>query len=294
MCTVNLLANVILIALFWKRMIKETAVVREDVSQLYELASKHLEAISALAESLGKEATAIRKDVLQVHELVCKQSEAISAMAESFGKEAIAIRKDVSQVHELASKQAKAISAVAESLGKEATAIRKDVSQVHALANKQFDAISTLAQSLQKAADVIEEAGDDIAFQSAELKTTAEGMRLDTAGVKGAFLMAASRIAAIADAAGGKLPAWIKEKTSIGKVLDVENSATGERLEFDYLDNGDIKSRTFRGDILVCEILHDSNGGVKEGIAYSLDGKPQKRFVYDAMGQVKEQEEVEG
>ena len=146
----------------------------------------------------------------------------------------------------------------------------------------------------QKTTVVVEEANEDMALQVAELRTLSDGMRLDTAGVKGAFLVAASRIAAISDAACGKLPEWIKEKTSIGKVLDVENSATGERLEFDYLENGDIKSRTFRSDVLVCEILHDSNGGVREGIVYSPDGTPQKRFVYDAMGQVKEQEKMEG
>lgn len=154
--------------------------------------------------------------------------------------------------------------------------------------------ILQLTEEVKKTTVVVEEANEDMALQVAELRTLSDGMRLDTAGVKGAFLVAASRIAAISDAACGKLPDWIKEKTSVGKVLDVENSATGERLEFDYLENGNIKSRTFRGDVLVCEILHDSNGGIMEGIVYSQEGKPQKRFVYDAMGQVKEQEEVEG
>ena len=157
---------------------------------------------------------------------------------------------------------------------------------------KQY--LSQLTDEVRKASEAVSEASEDMALQAAEMKALSDGMRLDTAGVKGAFLMVASRIAAISDAACGKLPDWIKEKTSVGKVLDVENSATGERLEFDYLENGNIKSRTFRGDVLVCEILHDSNGGIMEGIVYSQEGKPQKRFVYDAMGQVKEQEEVEG
>jgi len=165
-------------------------------------------------------------------------------------------------------------------MGKNMTAIQKDIVQ--------------LTEEVQKTAVVVDEANEDMALQVAELRTLSNGMCLDTAGVKGAFLVAASRIAAISDAACGKLPEWIKEKTSVGKVLEVENSATNERLEFNYLENGDIKSMTFRSGVLVCEILHDSNGGVREGIVYSPDGKPQKRFVYDAMGQVKEQEEVEG
>ena len=138
---------------------------------------------------------------------------------------------------------------------------------------KQY--LSQLTDEARKASVAVSEASEDMALQAAEMKALSDGMRLDTAGVKGAFLMVASRIAAISDAACGKLPDWIKEKTSVGKVLDVENSATGERLEFDYLENGNIKSRTFRGDVLVCEILHDSNGGIMEGIVYSQEGKPQ-------------------
>lgn len=187
------------------------------------------------------------------------------------------------------------------------TVLREDVSHVYNVSRETKDMaeangssmnnvikdLSEIRSSVQSGADVIESASEDIALQVAELKSLADGMRIDTIGLKGAFLMIASRVAAISDAAGGKLPAWIREHTSVGKVLDVENSSTGERLEFEYLENGDIKSRTYRGELLVCEVLHDNNGGVKEGTVFTMEGKPQKRFVYDEMGQVKEQKELE-
>lgn len=142
-------------------------------------------------------------------------------------------------------------------------------------------------------ANVVEGTKESLDEQVTEVRNQAAAVQLATVGAKGAFMLAASRIAAIADMTCGKLPDWIKEKTSLGKMVEVENAASNELIQFEYLENGDVKSSTYRAGVLVCEILHDANGGVKEGTAYTSAGKPLKRFVYDAMGQVVEQKNLE-
>ena len=178
---------------------------------------------------------------------------------------------------------------------KKVSSITGDVKELIDDADQKVAAISrTVENAFADLQKVFLTACEEFAGRIAEMQVAASAIQIETAGAKGAFLLAASRVAAISDAAGGKLPEWIKSKTDHGKILAVENDASGERIEFEYLENGDIVSRTYRGDVLSCEVLHDANGGVKEGTAFSPTGKPVKRFVYDAMGQVSEQTDLEG
>lgn len=178
---------------------------------------------------------------------------------------------------------------------KKVSSITADVKKLIDDADQKVAAISkTVENAFADLQKVFLTACEEFSGRIAEMQVAASAIRIETAGAKGAFLLAASRVAAISDAAGGKLPEWIKSKTDHGKILAVENDASGERIEFEYLENGDIVSRTYRGDVLSCEVLHDANGGVKEGTAFSPTGKPVKRFVYDAMGQVSEQADLEG
>lgn len=178
---------------------------------------------------------------------------------------------------------------------KNVSSITGDVKKLIDDADQKVAAISkTVENAFADLQKVFLTACEEFSGRIAEMQVAASAIRIETVGAKGVFLLAASRIAAISDAAGGKLPEWIKSKTDHGKILAVENDASGERIEFEYLENGDIVSRTYRGDVLSCEVLHDANGGVKEGTAFSPTGKPVKRFVYDAMGQVSEQADLEG
>ena len=119
-----------------------------------------------------------------------------------------------------------------------------------------------------------------------ELEESAQRILVQSAGLRASFGILAGRMATLSKK-DGVVPEWFKTDSRLGRALALEDAGTDERIEFIY-ENGGVTSRTYCSDRLVCEVLHDEFGGLKEGTMFDANGKPKKRFVYDRMEQERE------
>ena len=73
------------------------------------------------------------------------------------------------------------------------------------------------------------------------------------------------------------------QKDKVSTIVD-----GNDKIVFESLEEGKVRSHTYRGGKLIFEVVHSEFGMPEEGVMYSASGEVLRKFKYDSNGQVKE------